>query len=203
MISVILVNSCHDDGDCVIRRSLAPEYHLKKLMNEIFEHCREPGIIRFAQYCIDLAGDDPLPRRSQFRPTRVSSIMGYLFLIDVLADDNDYFFSLFGTHMSILYGEDLTGKRLSQIGDANLQGFLRSTYDRVVATRKPLYLRGRYAWDDRSVDIERLLMPMTDDNGKLTTIFGVAIPDVPAETLLVFAGQGAAKLVTDQTVAAE
>lgn len=166
----------------------------------LFETNIHPGIARMAQYCSDLSRKRDMPRRSEFRPSNVRSLLGYMFLIDVLPDEDDYHFSLFGIHMSVLYGLDLTDKRLSQVGDDQLQRFLRKTYDKVVATRSYQYLRGRYVWPDRSVDIERLLVPMTNDDGQLTTILGLTIPNTPTDTLLVFAGVGAAQLQIDEEI---
>lgn len=160
-----------------------------------------PGIAGLAEYCVDLAGEFELPRRNRFRPTRVSSIITYLFLIDVLEDEDDYLFHLSGSNLTLLYGEDFTGKRLSEVADSRVRAALRETYDRVVATRQPYYLRGRYEWPEMSIEIERLLVPMTDDAGAVTTILGVAIPNVSSDVLLVFAGRGAAQLVVDEVLA--
>jgi hypothetical protein len=161
----------------------------------LFERQIHPGIARAAQYFQDIAADRELPRRHDFRPTSVRSILGYIFLIEVLP--GDYRFSLFGEHMSMLYGADLTNKRLSEIGGEELRGYLRKTYDAVVTARSFQYLRGRYAWPDWSVPIERLLVPMADDTAKLTTIFGLTIPDIPSDTLAINVRDGAAMLKID------
>lgn len=161
----------------------------------LFERQIHPGIARAAQYFLDISHDRELPRRRDFRPTNVRSILGYVFLIDVLP--SDYRFSLFGEHMAMLYGTNLSNTLLSVVGDEKLRGFLRKTYDAVVAARSFQYLRGRYTWPDRSVPIERLLVPMADDAGKLSTIFGLTIPDIPNGTLVLSAGEGAAMLEID------
>jgi hypothetical protein len=161
----------------------------------LFELQIHPGIARAAQYCLDLSQDRELPRRRDFRPANVRSILGYIFLIDVLPDD--YGFGLAGEHMATLYGATLKGKRLSEIKDEKLRDHLGKTYDAVVSARSFQYLRGRYTWPARSVPIERLLVPMTDDAGKLSTIFGFTIPNIPADTLILSAGEGAATLEID------
>lgn len=168
----------------------------------LYEKQIHPNIARVAQYCQDLAGDKTFPNRRDFRPSAVRSIIGYVFLIDILPEDDDYYFSLFGVHMATLYGMDLSKKRLSKIGDENVRGFLRKTYDTVAASRSFQYLRGRYTWPTRSVEIERLLVPMADDEGRLTTILGVTLPASATDTLLVFAGVGAAQLEIDEEIQA-
>jgi hypothetical protein len=92
--------------------------------------------------------------------------------------------------MTVLYGVDLTGKYLDQFEDTELKARLRSTYDTVIAERTFQYVRGQYKWVDRSVKIERLLVPMVNDQGQIDTIFGVSVPDVSTGSLHLFAGIG-------------
>jgi len=169
----------------------------------LFEFEINAGIAELAKYCAEISGPADLPRRSRFRPSRVASVITYLFLIDVVAGENDYRFDLLGSNMAILFGEDVAGKRLSELGDKRLYDELRKTYDQVVTTGRPLYVRGRYEWPEMSIEIERLLVPMTDETGNVTTILGAAIPDIPADTLLIFAGYGPARLVIDEVLSAQ
>jgi hypothetical protein len=165
-----------------------------------FDDAVHPRISELALYCAELSGEGTLPRRSLFRPKRVAPVITYLFLMDVLHEEGDYRFSLFGSNMAILYGADLTGKRLSEFGDASKRAELRETYDHVVTSGKPLYIRGRYEWPEMAIGIERLLVPMTDDTGQVTSILGLAIPNVSQDALLFFAGHGAARLVIDEVM---
>lgn len=167
-------------------------------LEPLFRRRIHPGIARAAQYCLDLAATRELPRRSDLRPSAVRSILGNIFLIDVGPEPTPYFFKLFGSHMTVLYGADLTGKNLDQFWDVQLKACLRSTYDTVVAERTFQYVRGQYKWTDRSVKIERLLVPMVDDEGRINTIFGVSVPDVSTGSLHLFAGSGAAQLKIEE-----
>jgi hypothetical protein len=159
-----------------------------------------PAIAEAARYFQSLAPGDALPKRRDFRPTRVPDLLGYYFLIDVRDDHKDYYYRLIGEHMALLFGNDVTNKWLSEIGDAPLCSRLRETYDIVVTRRTFHYVRGRYSWPERAVAIERLLVPMTDDNGKLDTILGISISDTKLDTLNLLAGIGAANLEIDTTI---
>jgi hypothetical protein len=158
-----------------------------------------PAIAAAARYFQELAPGDALPKRHDFRPTRVPALVGYYFLIDVLPDD--YRFSLAGEHMSLLFGTDVTHMRLSDVGVEPLRAGLKATYDRVIAAGTFLYVRGRYAWSERSVAIERLLVPMADNDGRLNSILGISIPDTALETLNLYAEIGAASLEIDTEIA--
>lgn len=163
----------------------------------LYEKAVDPRIEKAARYFEGLAPGTALPRRHDFRPEKVRDLLGFIFLIDILPEENDFHFSLFGVHMAVLYGADLSNRKLSEIRNPAQRDALRQSYELVVATQNFVYLRGHYAWFNRSVGIERLLVPMCDNDGKLTTIFGLAVPDIPADMLIVYTGNGSAKFEAD------
>jgi hypothetical protein len=74
-------------------------------------------------------------------------------------------------------------------------------YDGIVASRSFHYVRGRYTWTDRSIPIERLLVPMADNQGQLKSIFGLTIPVEPVDDfVIVFAGVGSASFEVDDVM---
>ena len=162
---------------------------------DLFEKDVNPGVLAFARYCMELAGDAEMPRRSQFRPSKIRDIVSYVFLLDVLPDD--YRFCLVGDSMIRLCGTNPTGRSVNGIEDEEVRRNLRSTYDLVVATRRPVYQHSRYLWQENSVAVSRLLVPMLGDDGNLTTIFGIAMPDMPDEPILLFSGRGVPIVVQD------
>lgn len=166
--------------------------------SNLFARDIHPAIACLARHACAAAGDAPMPYRSRLQAQHIADILGEIFLIDVLAAENDYYFGVFGRKVAKLYGTDLLGKRLSEIGDAALRRNLRITYDRVVDSHLPLYMRGRYVWPDASITIERLLLPMADDDDQLTAICGISRPlDVSYDDLDGRVGSGLAQLVGD------
>lgn len=159
----------------------------------LFARRIHPEIAGLAHYASELAGDAALPRRSLFDPARIPGILDYVYMADILEDD--YFFSFFGERMPVLYGADLGGTRLSEMEDPALRHSLRKTYDCVVQTELPLFMRGYYIWSHRSVPIERLLIPMTSDEGVLSAICGISVPEVAHVDLEMYTGHGPARLV--------
>lgn len=159
-----------------------------------------PAIADAARYFQTLAPGNALPKRHDFRPNRVPGLLGYYFLVDVIKGGKDYRYGIAGEHMALLFGTDATNMRLSELGDDALRARIKATYDAVVANRVFHYVRGRYTWSERSVAIERLLVPMTDADGNLNTILGLSVPDTQLETLNLLAGIGAAVLEIDTTI---
>lgn len=160
----------------------------------------DPGIAVAARYFQEIAPGNALPSRKDFRPAKVRSILGYIFLLDVLPELNDYRFSLCGVNVAVLFGTDGTSARLTELHSPELAQRLKTTYDEAIAAKTFLYVRGQYSWPDRAVNIERLLVPMTGPDGQLNAIFGVTIPDCPADMLVIYAGTGVAKLVIDEKI---
>jgi len=152
------------------------------------------GIKTAARYCNEIAGDHELPMRQDFRPTRVRPIIGHMFLLDVLGQGEDYRYAICGVNIARLIGVDGTNMCLSALPQTDTSARLKQTYDDVVASRSYQYVRGHYVWPDRTIAIERLLVPMTDHDGQLRSIFGVAISDCPSDMLVIYAGVGMAKL---------
>ncbi len=156
-----------------------------------------PEIAGLAHYAQELAGDAPLPRRSLFNPADIAAIADYVYMVEVLREENDYLFGYSGARMQALCGADLGGMRLSEVGDPALRRSQRETYDHVVEAGQPLYMRGYYVWSQKSVPIERLLIPMTTDDGVLNAICGMSIPEVAHIDLEKYTGSGPARLVRE------
>lgn len=156
-----------------------------------------PAIAAAARHCHEISAGLELPRKQDFRPTLLRDYIGYLFVVNVIAGEHDYYYSLGGAHMALLYGADLTNNRLSEVDPQVSKSFFE-TYDAVVASRSFLYVRGRCNWPDRSVEVERLLVPMTGKDGTLDTIIGLAVPNVPTDMLMLYTGIGTAVLSIEE-----
>lgn len=158
-----------------------------------------PAVAAVAGHCHEISAGREMPRRQDFRPAPVRDHIGYLFLANVLAEEHDYYYSLGGAHIAQLYGQSLANMRLSEVAKP-VAAKLFQTYDAVVASRTFQYVRGRCTWPDRSVDIERLLVPMTGREGELDTILGLVVPNVPTDMLVLYTGMGTATLSIDEEI---
>lgn len=157
-----------------------------------------PELMGLASYASELAGDDDMPKVSRFDPGGIPAILPYVFLVEHLPGEGDYVFRLCGERMHAIFGADLTGVRMSQIINAPVQNCMRYSYGRVISERTPQFMRARYLWPHKSLSVERLLIPMKNDAGQVSTICGIAVPDVAAVDLDMFRGTGPAQLVCDE-----
>ncbi len=158
-----------------------------------------PELLRFAKHCNALAGDREILLRRDFHPADVPWILGLLYVVDVLSEENDYRFKIFGSVMTALYGMDLTGSRLSELPDPimhrEMREYLHNIYDAAVASRAPLLQRGKLRWKETDIDTERLTIPLAEDDGRLSTILVAVHCNIPEGLLATFRGTGAPDLV--------
>jgi hypothetical protein len=134
-----------------------------------------PDLVRLARHCAAMAGERNMPQRRSLDPQEVVWLLGRIFLLDVLEGGADYRYRLFGSAMAMVYGEDLTGRRLSELGRDGFESAMRADYDAVVATRAPLFRRGDLLWPGKEyVGVERLLVPLSDDDRTVSMILGAA-----------------------------
>jgi hypothetical protein len=158
-----------------------------------------PVIAEVARYFQTLAPGNALPRRHAFRPNQVRQALGYIFIVDVLP--GDYRWNLIGEKVGVLFGIDRRGSLLSTL-PPELRNLLKPMYDGIVASHSFHFVRGRYTWSNRSLPVERLLVPMADDQGHLTSVFGVTIPVLPLDDFIIaFTGNGAAGFEVDEVMA--
>lgn len=164
----------------------------------LFARNIRPEITGLARYAMDLAGEEELPRRSRFDPQRIWAICDYVYVFDYLRDQNDYRCSYSGARMPALFGYEFKDVRLSEFPDPDLVAAMKRTYDRVIETHSPLFMRARYAWPEKkSIYIERLLIPMADDSGQMSAICGISIPEIADVDIEMYTGQGPARLVSE------
>ena len=165
---------------------------------KIYKRSARADILRLARYCDALAGTRPMPHRQDFRPTDVTWLLGYIYLIDVLDGGADYCFRLFGTFWEKMYGADLTGQRLSEIEMGGHLDVLRGDYDKVVSTRAPLFHPGKLVWpNQKSIKYERLLIPFSGDDGQVSLILAAVGCDVALGELVLHKGKGLPRLILD------
>jgi len=87
------------------------------------------------------------PRRADIDPLDLRVHMPYLFLVDVLPDD-EFRYRLMGTALVEGTGRDITGKKLSDLHGTNpgVMHRLKSRFDQVLRTGKPVFTSGQVYW---------------------------------------------------------
>ncbi len=115
-----------------------------------------------------------------FRPADVSWMLGKIYMMDVIDGGADYRFRLLGAALTGLHGCDHTGKRLSEVEYPGLKDALIAELGVVLKRREMLYFRGKVIWPGReSIGAEKLLVPMSGENGDTAVILGALHYEYP------------------------
>lgn len=86
-------------------------------------------------------------------------------------DDGDYLYRVVGTAVRDHYGEEFTGKRLSQIRMRSYEREIKSLFDGMRRDLTPVYMDGYYMRDKtRETKWEATVLPIVNDTGTLARI---------------------------------
>lgn len=159
-----------------------------------------PNLLRFAQYCEELAGGAEMPPRSVFEVRNVPWLYGFIIVAEVIGGGTDYRYCYVGDFWKAILNYETCNLRLSELEECGRFTNVRPNYDAAVRNRAPRYRRAQISWrDGKSAFYERLVMPFCDKVGTVTEIVIAAQCDRPLEQLLAMRGVGEAKLTLEGT----
>jgi len=118
-------------------------------------------------------GDRAMPARADIAPMEIPRLLRHVFLIDVIAEPRDYRYRLVGTAISERYGEERTGKLVSEVFAEPTLSIVMRVHDTVVNERRPVRATGPVVWrQDDYTTFETLFLPLSDDRRSVNMIFG-------------------------------
>lgn len=113
-------------------------------------------------------------------PFALKPALGYILLLDVLNDGDDYRYRLYGSEIARVSGFDMTGKRTSEMVTGPLAStFYIATYRAMLKRREPLF-----TWHEMPMQItinnwDRIVLPLTDADGRVSRIITCNMPGAP------------------------
>ncbi len=123
-------------------------------------------------YWLTLRDDRAMPRPDELDPIDIQPALGRVMLVDVLPDERDFRYRLYGTIMVARMGHDLTGKLVSEFAPGEYIGdFYMAVYLAICERREPIF--ACHFPSDRSYarQIQRILLPL-GEGGDVTRILG-------------------------------
>ena len=99
-----------------------------------------------------------------------------MFLVEALADDDDFRYTLIGTRITEQVGVDNTGKRVSDIfGSSGIR-----LYNTVRDDRRPIRVHGTVDWRQQDYkSYETLILPLADDGQRVNRFIGAMVFQLP------------------------
>lgn len=118
----------------------------------------------------DLAGrwerlrpEGGLPTRADFPTEALKPWLGNLMVLEVVdgqAGEPDFIYRLHGTHLTTLWGRDLTGLRVTDLPEEDSAPLLKE-YRKAFHSRAPLHIPGRRMVRKDYLRVEKLILPLT------------------------------------------
>jgi len=147
---------------------------------EINPRAPEPGLVTFIRnYWDKQRGARPMPSRMDIMPWDMKAHVPNVLLADVLNGGQDFRYRLVGTQLQNYFNGNPTGKTMSEVlasfGSDSVERTIK-TYATVVASKKPLRIRGSGAiYQQRAKLFDAILTPLSDDGKNVNIIFGAFV----------------------------
>ena len=116
-------------------------------------------------------GSRALPTREDFKVANLQRWMPHLSIADVLPNDQ-FQYSMFGSELADVYGQDLTGAQLNTLTPTDLWKVVLQHYREVVRTRQPLFAPISVSNGNWYTEVSRLLLPLSNEGETVSFILG-------------------------------
>ncbi|MEZ5832560.1 MAG: PAS domain-containing protein [Dongiaceae bacterium] len=138
----------------------------------------DPKLVRVHDYWQQARAGKPMPARNDIDPLDLRYCLGWVCLVDVVRepDRHRFRFRLDGSHIAHLTGMDLTGRHADELEDPPYRDLVTAVYDRVVATKAPVFIANIAHWRDRGYRVEQVAMPLSNDGETVTGLMDVTLP---------------------------
>jgi hypothetical protein len=131
---------------------------------------RHPDLLRLMDYWRGKRGARNFPQRADIDAIDLGFMLARIALTEVHEDPRRYRLRVVGSWWAQLSGVELTGTWIDDWPKANLRKLTVDTYEAVIASRAPLCAR-RDAWvDEKRLSYEILLLPLSEDDARISMI---------------------------------
>lgn len=137
----------------------------------------EPRLRRLYDYWRERWRGEAPPARADIDPAELKPLLPNLALVDVEEEPRRFRFRLVGTDIVQRYGEEITGRRLDEVGLGCELAAIAEQYDETVREQAPTYCRHELPRPGgKRVKYERLLLPLSSDGRRIDMLLGGYYP---------------------------
>ena len=127
-------------------------------------------------YWQGLCVDDDIPHLDQLDPIDTRGVLGCIMLLDVVEEESDFRYRLYGTEIARRSGFDLTGKLVSDVPVSGVSAFFMASYRAVVKNRRSLYTIHTPPYCIAVSSWSRLILPLRGESGAVERLLVGNIP---------------------------
>ena len=130
--------------------------------------------MRLLSYWREIAGERDMPRLSAVDGSKIIDMWGHCFTLELRGPTEPVFGYIGEHHVAKLPG-NLIGQGVSTAGSDTLLGQAASYHRQVLARGIPITLGGQFVNPEgRTVLYRSILLPLGEDGGRITALFGGA-----------------------------
>ncbi|MCF8469337.1 MAG: PAS domain-containing protein [Parvibaculum sp.] len=130
-------------------------------------HLEQPTLAAVFDYWQRKRGERIMPARADINPLELKEHLGWIILLDVLPDLADFRYRLIGTKVSRYFGEESTGRTISEafrrFGSGAVKG-VQAIHRKAARDHVAMRAYGGAAWLADGFDyFDALFLPLSDD----------------------------------------
>jgi hypothetical protein len=140
-----------------------------------------PSARGFCDYCLSVKPKGDFADRQDFDVFKLRPWLGYIMILEYLADQDDFRYRMFGTQIAEQSGFDMTGRLVSDLPSPG-SGFYAKLYRESMNGRKLVYSQHTRIHARYDCDWHRILCPV-QAGGQIQIVTGnfpVTRPNAPA-----------------------
>ncbi|MFC3677604.1 PAS domain-containing protein [Ferrovibrio xuzhouensis] len=136
------------------------------------------GAVALYRLWQELTPTGGLPARDDFTFERLGAlgILGNFFVVEPLDGGRDWRYRLLGTHITWLFGADVTNVPFTRHFDETEAALCIRLSNRVAQTRQPVFLVGSFRTGDFSGRLETMSLPVLGRDGAAVWLIGASFP---------------------------
>lgn len=115
-----------------------------------------------------------IPSRADLDPVDLPRSLKDIALLDILPEQNDFRFRVFGSSLALRYGRDYTGKTTLDVAPDDVAATLHGQLTEAVKRWKPVLMVLSVGVEFQTRFIERVALPLSDDGRHINKIMTVS-----------------------------
>jgi hypothetical protein len=128
-------------------------------------------------YWTALREGDCLPAAARIDPLGMRGALGYVMLVDVVDEGQDFRYRLYGSSLASASEHDMTGQLLSNhAASAYIREFSLATYRAALQRREPAFSEYAPAGTLLIARWQRIVLPLVDETGAVVRFLSGAVP---------------------------
>lgn len=141
-----------------------------------FAHVADQRLHMLLGHWLDLRGADLAPRRSAIDPAAIAPLLSGVWMCDYEPAQGRFRMRLAGEDINLLYGRNVSNCDFENVIAPGMLADVVRRYRRIIEEPSIMHCRGHiYMASGRAVVGERLVLPLSDDQGALVHAIGASL----------------------------